>query len=85
MRVRTLLTELRLPRPVEEIFAFSSDAHNLDVLTPPWLHFRILTPYPTTFASGRSSSTRSAGVGFRCSGEPRSRPGSRLIASSTGR
>jgi ligand-binding SRPBCC domain-containing protein len=46
MRIRSLTTELWLPRPVEEVFAFFSDAHNLDVLTPPWLHFRILTPHP---------------------------------------
>lgn len=44
MRVRTLRTEQTLPRPVEEVFAFFSDAGNLDVLTPPWLHFRVLTP-----------------------------------------
>ena len=43
MRVRTLLTEQRLPRPVETVFDFFSNANNLDTLTPPWLHFRILT------------------------------------------
>ena len=52
MRVRTLTTELWLPRPIDEIFAFFSDAHNLDVLTPPWLHFRILTPHPIDLRLG---------------------------------
>ena len=52
MRVRTLLTELWLPRPIDEVFAFFSDAHNLDVLTPPWLHFRILTPQPIELRLG---------------------------------
>ncbi len=44
MRIRTLLTELVLPRPIDEVFDFFSDARNLDTLTPPWLKFRILTP-----------------------------------------
>ncbi len=52
MRVRTLTTELWLPRPIGEVFDFFSDAHNLDVLTPPWLHFRILTPRPIAMGAG---------------------------------
>jgi ligand-binding SRPBCC domain-containing protein len=39
-----LTTELWLPRPREEVFQFFSDAANLEALTPPWLHFEILTP-----------------------------------------
>ena len=38
-----LTTELWLPRDIREVFAFFSDARNLEVLTPPWLHFRILS------------------------------------------
>ena len=41
-----LRSELALPRPREEIFAFFSDAKNLEILTPAWLHFEILTPEP---------------------------------------
>ena len=52
MRVRTLTTEQWLPRPIGEVFDFFSDAHNLDVLTPPWLHFRILTPRPIPMTAG---------------------------------
>ncbi len=44
MKVRTLSTEVWLPRPVGQVFPFFGDAANLDALTPPWLHFRILTP-----------------------------------------
>jgi ligand-binding SRPBCC domain-containing protein len=42
MRVRVLETEVHLPHPVEEVFAFFSDPANLQTITPPWLHFRIL-------------------------------------------
>lgn len=52
LRVRTLTTELWLPRPIDDVFGFFSDAHNLDVLTPPWLHFRILTPQPIVLCQG---------------------------------
>lgn len=52
MRVRTLTTETWLPAPLEEVFAFFSNAHNLDTLTPPWLHFRILTPRPIQLCRG---------------------------------
>src|SRR5262249_6627812 len=52
MRVRTLTTELWLPKPAEEVFAFFGDARNLDAVTPSWLHFRILTPMPMEMRRG---------------------------------
>jgi ligand-binding SRPBCC domain-containing protein len=52
MRVRTLATEVWLPRPRDEVFAFFADAHNLDALTPPWLRFRVLTPRPVAMRPG---------------------------------
>ena len=44
MRTHTLQTQIWLPRPVEAVFPFFSDAGNLQKLTPPWLDFRIVTP-----------------------------------------
>lgn len=36
--------EQYVPLPIEATFAFFSDARNLERLTPPWLHFEVLTP-----------------------------------------
>jgi len=38
--------------PMPEIFAFFADASNLEALTPPFLHFRILTPMPIELCAG---------------------------------
>lgn len=47
-----LTTRAWIPRPVDEVFGFFGDAHNLNILTPPFLHFRILTPAPIAMAPG---------------------------------
>ena len=39
-----LTSELWLPSPRDEVFRFFSNAGNLEALTPPWLHFHIITP-----------------------------------------
>ena len=41
-----------VPRPREEVFAFFADAQNLEMLTPAFLNFRILTPLPLDMRSG---------------------------------
>lgn len=41
-----------LPRPLEEVFPFFADAHNLEELTPPFLRFEVLTPRPIPMAAG---------------------------------
>jgi ligand-binding SRPBCC domain-containing protein len=40
------------PYPREEIFAFFAEAHNLEAITPGFLHLRILTPPPIAMQAG---------------------------------
>ncbi len=43
MRIYTLTTELLLPLDIDNVFAFFSDAHNLEAITPDFLNFKVLT------------------------------------------
>lgn len=44
MTTHSFETEIWLPAEREKVFPFFADARNLEVITPPWLHFHILTP-----------------------------------------
>jgi len=44
MTMHVFETELFLPVPRAKVFPFFADARNLEILTPPWLNFHVLTP-----------------------------------------
>lgn len=52
MRERLLERTQTIARPREEVFAFFADAHNLEAITPPWLHFGVRTPRPIAMDAG---------------------------------
>ena len=45
-------TTLSLTYPLREVFPFFSTAETLNQLTPPWVHFSILTPAPIEMRQG---------------------------------
>lgn len=52
MRTRICEREVWLPAPIEEVFAFFSDARNLEKLTPPYLQFQVLNEGPIEMRKG---------------------------------
>ncbi|HEV2213702.1 MAG TPA: SRPBCC family protein [Terracidiphilus sp.] len=42
-KIYVLRQEQWIPRPINDVFAFFSDARNLETITPPWLSFKILS------------------------------------------
>ena len=52
MRVHQFSTADTIALPRERVFPFFSDAANLEVITPPELSFRILTPPPIAMHPG---------------------------------
>jgi ligand-binding SRPBCC domain-containing protein len=52
MHVHLLERSQRVAVPPERAFGFYADAGNLEPLTPPWVHFRLLTPRPIAMGSG---------------------------------
>jgi ligand-binding SRPBCC domain-containing protein len=52
MRIYTLQREQLVPLAPTEAFEFFSDALNLEAITPPWLHFEVMTDGPIAMRPG---------------------------------
>lgn len=52
MKPWVLETQTTVAAPLPRVFAFFAQPENLQALTPPWLHFRILTPTPIEMKPG---------------------------------
>lgn len=52
MKTHLLERSQHVPRPRREVFAFFSDAANLERITPAFLRFRIETPLPIELRAG---------------------------------
>lgn len=66
MREFHLRTEQTLDAPLDRVFAFFSDARNLEAITPPFLKFKITSPLPMEMRVGAQIdySLRLRGVRF---------------------
>lgn len=51
-RIRHLHRELWVPLPLDTVFGFFSNPANLELVTPPWVGFRILTKLPFEMKTG---------------------------------
>jgi ligand-binding SRPBCC domain-containing protein len=52
VRVHVLEQEQVIPKPVDELWGFFADAHNLEAITPDYLRFAVLTPQPIALHRG---------------------------------
>ena len=52
MKTFTLSTELQIEKPIDEVFSYFSDAHNLVEITPPKMKLVVLTPHPIEMQIG---------------------------------
>lgn len=67
----TLAFEQQVPRQLPEVFEFFSRAENLEILTPPWLNFKILEVKPQPVRQGTliNYSLRVHGIPLRWTSE----------------
>jgi len=52
LKCRILKKQIVIPKPISEAFDFFKKAENLDLITPPFLGFKIITPLPVEMKKG---------------------------------
>lgn len=67
MNTHILTRVTQIQKPLSEVFEFFSNAQNLNLLTPPQLQFKILTPMPIEMYKGRliDYQLKLNGIGFK--------------------
>jgi ligand-binding SRPBCC domain-containing protein len=70
-KIYTLTFAQQVPRGLQEVFAFFSEAKNLEAITPSWLHFKIIavTPEPMQQGTLIRYSLRLHGISLRWTSE----------------
>lgn len=58
MATYLLTASVLLSAPRSRVFPFFAAAENLQEITPPWLHFTILTPHPIPMVAGTTIAYR---------------------------
>jgi hypothetical protein len=53
-----LSVEQKVPRKIEDVFSFFETPKNLNLITPPWLNFKIIPQVPETTYEGLEISYR---------------------------
>lgn len=51
-KIRIISRETFVNKPIDEVFAFFAKAENLNIITPPELNFKIITPMPIDMKKG---------------------------------